>query len=479
MATVKEFVRTYSEALSNHNAAVLIGAGLSIPAGLVNWKDLMRTIAADIGLDVEKEDDLVAVAQYHLNERGGRQRINQVLVSEFSGRAQITENHRILARLPIETYWTTNYDRLIEQALEDVGKRADIKTIGDNLATTLPRRDAVVYKMHGDISDPASAVVTKDDYESYSTTRRGQLFSTALRGDLISKTFLCLGFSFSDPNLDYILGRIRILLEGNRREHYCLMRKLQRSDFKTLKAFQYACTKQELQVKDLRRYGIMAVMLDCFDEFTQALKLLEQSYRSRQIFISGSACEYKPWPEHESQQFLTLLGKRFASKGLNVITGFGLGVGPHIINGVLDELEKEGTNNLGDRLTLRPFPYTIKDPQKRKSRWTAYREEMISRAGVAVFVFGNKAGPSGEVITADGMLEEFEIASRFGLLLVPVGATGHVAKILHQKVSDDFKKYYKNVSGLRSSLAALDQPGTPSQLVDRILKFISLATEAA
>jgi hypothetical protein len=83
MATVEEFIRTYSEALSNHNAAVLIGAGLSIPAGLVNWKDLMRTIAAEIGLDVEKENDLVAVAQYHFNERAGRQRINQTLVSEY------------------------------------------------------------------------------------------------------------------------------------------------------------------------------------------------------------------------------------------------------------------------------------------------------------------------------------------------------------------------------------------------------------
>lgn len=477
MATVEEFIRTYAEALSNHNAAVLIGSGLSIPAGLVNWKDLMRTIAAEIGLDVEKENDLVAVAQYHFNERGGRQRINQTLVSEFSGRARITENHRILAQLPIETYWTTNYDRVIEQALQGAGKRADIKITGENLATTLPRRDVVVYKMHGDASDPANAIVTKDDYESYSTTRRGQLFSTALRGDLVSKTFLCLGFSFSDPNLDYILSRIRVLLEGNRREHYCLIRKLQRADFKALKEFRYACIKQELQIKDLRRYGIMAIMLDSFAEFTQTLKQLERAYRSRQVFISGSAHEYGPGLESESQEFLMLLGKRLANKGFNVITGFGLGVGTHIINGVLDELEREGTRNLGDRLTLRPFPYAIKDPRKRKSRWTSYREEMISKAGVAVFVFGNKAGPSGEVGLADGVLEEFEIASQMGLLIVPVGATGYVARVLHQKVSDEFKTFFPSVGGLKAALAMLDRQTTPTQLVERVLKFIALATK--
>ena len=133
----------------------------------------MRSLAADIGLDVDRENDLIAVAQYHLNERGGRQRINQTLVNEFSERAKITENHRILTRLPIDTYWTTNYDHLIEDALREAGKRADIKTSEENLAITLHRRDAIVYKMHGDVSRPASAVVTKDDYELYGTTPHG------------------------------------------------------------------------------------------------------------------------------------------------------------------------------------------------------------------------------------------------------------------------------------------------------------------
>ena len=476
MPTVDEFINTYSQALLDRNAAVLIGAGLSIPAGLLNWKDLMRSIASDIGLDVEKETDLVALAQYHMNERGGRQRINQTLVNEFSERATITENHRILARLPIETFWTTNYDHLIEDALKESGKRADVKTTAESLATTLPRRDAVVYKMHGDVSDPANAVVTKDDYEAYGCTRRGQLFSTALRGDLVSKTFLCLGFSFSDPNLDYILGRIRILLEGNRREHYCLLRTVQRKDFKNVRDFQYARTKQDLQIRDLRRYGIMAVLLDNFDEYTQTLKNLERRYRARQIFISGSAATYAPWTENDSHRFLALLGKSLIEKGMNVITGFGLGVGPHIINGVLDELEREGTRNLSDRLTLRPFPFAITDPEKRQKRWSNYRQEMISRAGVAVFVFGNKGGPSGSVVEADGMLEEFDIAHRSGLLVVPVGATGYVAESLYGKISEEVSSYYPDMRGLKTAFNTLGKKAKPAEIVENIINFISKAT---
>jgi len=200
---IDSFINTYVQALHNQNAAIFAGAGLSIPAGLVNWKELLRDIANDIGLNIDKEDDLVTVAQFHVNERGGRHKINQALVNEFANRAVLTENHKILASLPIRTYWTTNYDTLIEDALRSARKNPDIKITKNNLSTTFPRQDAVVYKMHGDVSQPDEAVVTKDDYEAYDSKRH--LFSMALQGDLVSKTFLFIGFSFSDPNLSYIL----------------------------------------------------------------------------------------------------------------------------------------------------------------------------------------------------------------------------------------------------------------------------------
>lgn len=478
MATVEEFLTVYSRALADRNAAVLAGAGLSIPSGLVNWKQLLRSIAKEIGLDVEREADLVAVAQYYYNEQGGRHRINQLLVNEFSERAKITENHRILARLPIDTFWTTNYDVLIETALREAGKKVDVNITPENLATTVPRRDALLYKMHGDISNPANAVITKDDYESYSSSPRGQLFSTALRGDLVSKTFLFLGFSFSDPNIDYILGRVRVLLESNRREHYCLMRSVQRRDFASTKDFRYAQKKQELQVRDLKRYGIMAVMLDDFADYMKTLRRLERRHKCRQVFISGAAESYGSWSEDQGHEFLNLLGARLAQAGMNVVTGFGSGVGPHIVNGVLDELDKEGTRNISDRLVLRPFPYAIADAGNRKKRWRSYREEMISKAGVAVFLFGNKLGTGGSIVPSDGMIEEFKIANEKGLLVVPVGATGYVAEEVHKAAFSNRRDHYPKVSGLVSALRALSKPGTPRQVVSRIVHFILLASEA-
>jgi len=457
------------KALGDQNAAIFAGAGMSIPAGLVDWKSLLRSVARDVGLDVKKEDDLITLAQFHFNERGGRHGINQALVDEFASRGSVTENHRILASLPISTYWTTNYDTIIEEALRGEGKRPDTKITVENLATTLPRRDAVVYKMHGDISLPDKAVITKDDYEAYDIDRR--LFSTALQGDLVSKTFLFIGFSFNDPNLGYILSRIRLLLGANRRDHYCLLRRAQRADFKKPAEFQYALARQELQVNDLRRYGIIGLLVDSYAEYTVVLMRIAQRFRLGRVFISGSAANYDPWGDAKGQELVQELSARLIAKGFGLVSGFGLGVGEHVVNGTLIQLEREGTQRIDDRLIMRPFPIAIADSSERKRRWKAYRSEMIAHAGVAVFLFGSKVGPKGKVLRADGMAEEFDLAVAAQMAVLPVGCTGGVAEELFRRVLADFSAFYPR-PGYQSLFRALGKNGTPGQVAGRVVSLL-------
>jgi Sir2- and TIR-associating SLOG family/SIR2-like domain len=338
-----------------------------------------------------------------------------------------------------------------------------------NLATTLPRRDAVVYKMHGDASQPDQAVVTKDDYESYETRRH--LFSTALQGDLVSKTFLFIGFSFNDPNLNYILSRIRVLLGENRREHYCLLRRVQRKDFPKLADYHYARSKQELQVRDLRRYGILGLLVDDYAHHTDVLRRIFYRYKLARVFISGSAAQYDPWSEPKAQQLVQSLSRALIQEGFGIVSGFGLGVGPYVLNGILEELEDQGTRVLDDRVVLRPFPIAIADPAERKRRWTAYREDMLAQAGIALFLFGNKRSPSGGISPADGMEEEFRLAIEKGLFVVPIGCTGSMAAILHTRVLNHFKDYYP-LPGYQTLFEALARPGTPSQVTSRVLKLV-------
>ena len=153
---ISSFIDRYVKEIKDNNAAMFIGAGFSKSAGYVDWKNLLRSVAEDLELDVDKEYDLVSLAQYCYNKNGNRSLINDTIFDEFSKDKDIDENHRIIARLPICTYWTTNYDSLIEDALNDAKRIVDVKYSNKHLSLTKPHRDAIVYKMHGDKSSGKS-----------------------------------------------------------------------------------------------------------------------------------------------------------------------------------------------------------------------------------------------------------------------------------------------------------------------------------
>ena len=120
----------YAAAMRERHAALFIGAGMSRKRGYVDWKGLLQGFAAELGLDIDREEqDLPAVAQYYVNRKNGdRAFLNKALIEEFDKPGAHTENHKIIARLPIPTIWTTNYDKLIEEAVTASRKTIAVKS---------------------------------------------------------------------------------------------------------------------------------------------------------------------------------------------------------------------------------------------------------------------------------------------------------------------------------------------------------------
>ena len=202
---------------------------------------------------------------------------------------------------------------MIERALRDAGKTPDVKIHPKSLSHALPRRDAIVYKMHGDVSHAHDAVISKDDYEAYEQDRR--LFTINLQGDLVSKSFLFVGFSFTDPNLGSILGRIRGLLGQEVREHYALFRRVLRADYndpekdadENERDYVYDRVREEHRVLDLQRYGVQTVFLDDYAEIPSVLKRVLDQYRRRNVFVSGAAATYGGWSRVEALERVHVL----------------------------------------------------------------------------------------------------------------------------------------------------------------------------
>lgn len=472
MSINKEFfIKNFVDEMKAENAAVFAGAGLSIPAGLVNWKGMIAPLAKELNLDINREHDLIAIAQYHYNSHGqNKGYINQHLINTISNIGEITPNHQILAKLPIKTYWTTNYDKLLEDAFKKIHKIADVKHTVKQLANTVPNRDVVLYKMHGDVDMPDDAVVTKDDYERYHLTMTP--FINALTGDLISKTFLFIGFSFQDPNLDYILSRVRLALMGSQRRHYCIIKTVARSEYEKNEDYEYNKLKQTYLIEDLKRFNIQTVLVNDYSEITEILQELETRLKQKAIFISSAISDYSHFAKDEVESLLKKLSGCLIVEGYTIVTGYGLGVGNAIIFGALDEIYVNGKGNK-EQLEIKPFPQS--NHANTKQVWTQHRKTMISNCGVAIFLFGNIIDDKGQVINSPGMREEFEIAKSNNAYLLPVGETGYMAKELYDETLASYEKYNSNYNmNAKSSFQLLKDDSTGlTNTVDKIMTVLN------
>ncbi|MCC9018899.1 SIR2 family protein [Flavobacterium lipolyticum] len=468
---IKAFITDYVDKLRQGNATILIGAGLSKAAGFVDWKGLLKDLATELGLRIEDENDLISIAQFHKNAKQNRNKIDEKIVNEFTDKDIETENHHIIARLPFNTIWTTNYDDLIEDAHYKYDKKVDVKSEVNSLFINRDNRACILYKMHGDKDHPNKAVLLKEDYEKYYYTH--EPFIALLNSELITKSFLFIGFSFTDPNINYVFGRLTHRYSDQSKDHYSIMKRCSINDYKEdHNKFQYETIKQQLFIEELKRYRVNTILIENYPDLTQILNEIERKYNSHSVFISGSAVEYGNFTVSEAQQFLHLLSKRIVERKLNVVNGFGLGVGSSIINGALDAVYANPIKYSEEQLIIKPFPQFETGNKKLEVLWEEYRQKMISRAGIILFVFGNNDEGNG-IEDAVGLKREFTIAMEKGLIPIPIHYTGYMTK----NIFDDLQKNFIELGlseDLMKDIANLElNKNNFSESIDQIIEIIN------
>ncbi len=441
--TRKNLIMNFVSAMRDGEAALFIGAGMSRPSGFVDWKELLKECARDLNLDLDREHDLVAVAQYYLNRRNrDRSRLNRIIKNEFGKPGVPSENHKIIARLPISTIWTTNFDSLLEDALRDAGRIVDVKTRDEDIPIQTKGKDVVVYKMHGDVTRPDKVIICKDDYERYA--REHQVFQNTLEGHLFSKTFLFLGFSFADPHLEYMLGHLRSQLEDSKSEHYAIMRKARldwhvENPVEAKHLYDYEINKQALQIDDLQRYSIQTLLVDDFNEITEVLTSIEDTYYRNNVFVSGSAIIFNEMGEDRVRDLCMQLGERLIKEDYRLISGIGLNIGDSVFKGALLQMYEMGETHIEKRVSLRPFPRNLPSGIKEDEFNQKYREDMIRQCGFAIFIAGNsRTAPE----SSRGVINEYEICCQLDRIPIPIGATGFAAKKIWEKMESEIENIY-------------------------------------
>ena len=79
-----------------------------------------------------------------------------------------------------------------------------------------------IFKMNGDITNPHNMIVSKSDLEKYEVSH--QLMLTFLKRELVSKSFLFLGYSFTDSLVLNSLSTIKNCLQDACNIHYTILK---------------------------------------------------------------------------------------------------------------------------------------------------------------------------------------------------------------------------------------------------------------
>jgi|GEM_PF-6664588 len=217
-----------SNALHRKRLVVVVGAGASIAAGLPSWNELVIQLRSDLGLPPANEpqdprllDPLYVAEMYE--KRFDRPSLMNKVVEMIDKIKKPSQIHQAIAKMNnVQTIFTTNYDDLMERALEKAEKSFHIIYRDEDYAYLPPPDQKVVIKLHGDIRNPSRMVLTRSDMLDYETTHRNLLdeFKTALK----KNTALFIGASMLDPNLERMLELSVRELRENSLRHYMLVK---------------------------------------------------------------------------------------------------------------------------------------------------------------------------------------------------------------------------------------------------------------
>ena len=202
------------------DVVLFVGAGLSMDAGLPGWRKLLTPLADRIGLSPDRRGDLLQVAQYCVNRLGRQVVIAHIRDETDTVGRQPTANHRRLIALGITSWVTTNYDDLLEQALQQAGVRCDVVVREKELSLLRGDVDGMI-KLHGDRDDPQSIVISRDDYNVH--FQRNPLLRDHFKSLLATKSFLFVGYSLGDPDLELVRAEVSERLGDFQRPAYAVL----------------------------------------------------------------------------------------------------------------------------------------------------------------------------------------------------------------------------------------------------------------
>lgn len=224
-------IKEVRKAQENNRLVIFVGAGISRNSGIPTWGELIRTIADRIGysrcancdhtlkcsgteckksLNFFKEEFLRIPEYLYLDDttQSDKNYYNVIKTALKIDAKPNKINYEVLNLLPHHII-TTNFDKLLESTTSVNSQLYSVISEDGEMLSRANER--YIIKMHGDIDKPDTLVLKESDYINYE--QKHPLISTFIRSLLINHTFLFIGYSLNDINLNLIIGWINFFAQ--------------------------------------------------------------------------------------------------------------------------------------------------------------------------------------------------------------------------------------------------------------------------
>lgn len=186
-----------------------------------SWSELVDHAAHRLGFEDSallriRGTDLQILEYFRIKEYGSFAGLTNWLISEMrppDDALRESPIHAELAKLAkCDVFYTTNYDNFIERAFDLYGRPYRRIAHESHMASQSPEVVCDVVKFHGDLENPDQMVLSERDYEQRLSLDTAMDYR--LRGELLGRVVLFVGYSFRDWNVSYLFRLMNTRLES-------------------------------------------------------------------------------------------------------------------------------------------------------------------------------------------------------------------------------------------------------------------------